>query len=480
MNIQRGGGPDNQGQITFAVFPGIIARCPPDWKPATLTMAGALCALGRLKLGEDIHPVALQSGAKRLARERKELKDKFNENGRIDDEYHPKGGMRERDVNDYMQKQGGSGYKIKHKKLRKQPVESVTIAPPSLNWLLTQAHLSDGTKNRETLKDAFVSLSRSLTLTLSNGERKHFPALIKHYDFSNYEIVLDGSWLQFGDFERVPLPMPTHSPVAMRLWLYLRTIRTQRTNTKGNVWKGLARRLGIATRVAWRIKQTIHRALAIVNAYLGTFDDETRKAFKMPFGYHLIDMNGKLRFERYEQPVRVRAEFKRKPIERLTPKRENPVMLEPQQQPIASGPTREEVKQWSKNERERGRREAEQAAQTPQEPQVFRLRGVRKYGHNNFIRLEVNRVEATQAEVNDLIERHRKGEIKLICEKDFVEMTPEEEAYVASQSWREGQYREDDNDNNQYISLGVPDFDFDPNEANKSGKARRHDARKAP
>jgi hypothetical protein len=337
-------------------------------------------------------------------------------------------------------------------------VDSITVPLPSLTWLLTQAHLSDGARNQQALKEAFVTLSQ--WVTLSDGE--WFPPLILDYDFTTCEVVLNGEWLLPKGFVRLPPPFP-RSAIAVQLWMFLCAVPTGPNNKVPNTWDKLALRLGIAAKAVWRIKERISRALAILCDHLHAFSEDQREALRdlkssiqPPYGYQIIPLkNGKLRFERYDRPRRMRAEFKRAttveiptPRIRLTPKRKEHVMPEPDQQPqpiqravsqrIQSEEAhRAEVKAWSKKERERERLEREQTPQPQEGPPTVNLRVFVKwfnFAEDRYIRWEVDGLEVTRDKANELFEQHRRGEIKL-DPREIVVKTNEEKMASAWASY---------------------------------------------
>jgi hypothetical protein len=326
VSVSGAGGPIKQ--ISYTCLPGKVVRNPPKLKPPAWAIAGVLCAAGRQTWDDDNRKAAWHAGGVAITDDRREKADlkrrvrKWKKGGKQgprperhfsypQNDDNPKHRSPYKDDKNSVREAGRWANRCARRDRRRQRVETVTVAVPSLNALLTMAGFSDNTANRRMVTEVLETLSEPLTL--ANGET--FPELIR--DFVDGRMTLDGAWMRPGDYERLPI-LKMRSPYAMPLQLFLHAVDTGHDNAKAITWEVLARRLGVSK--GPKAKRDIGRALAALNRHLAGLDEDTRETLhalriKAPYGYHLIDYVKTVRFERDDaELVKPKKQIERKQL----------------------------------------------------------------------------------------------------------------------------------------------------------------------
>lgn len=266
----------------YGTLPRDVMRHPPvqAWRPFDIAIACALSVKARFERARQRHIKALDIGATTIDQE-KHYAELFQEDWKkvkarrrrgeqdVDapERFHAYKGSEYKPLAyaDELRKAGKTGYRRAQRALRKGSPPEVIEIELSRAALLRLAHLSTDAKNRAELDAALARLQKPLRV---DGVRKS--GLLESIDekAGKLRLRIRGEWLE-PPFGQIPLPLPTRSPAATALYLFLHTVRTSRSNTRAINSEDLCRRLGIDTdRPPFVLRQALHRALDLVNQYV--------------------------------------------------------------------------------------------------------------------------------------------------------------------------------------------------------------------
>lgn len=251
-----------------------------------MAIAATLLMLARQSLATDRHRAALNAGAEAIMRERK-LANDFKNQWKIVNTQRSKGldtkapqrshafgvapaenaqGERYRSYKPQsktIQIAGRKGYKKGRAKETKNVLPEVIPVCISARRLLGLANQATGGSDIGRLKQALDKLSRPV------GD---LPPLIEEWEDSNgLKVLVSTSWSQ-KPFARVPMPLPTRSLIAQRLYLLLHTLDTG-SPFKAMSFATLCDRIGVGKRSgSRRAGDTVNRALETVNEHLSRLE----------------------------------------------------------------------------------------------------------------------------------------------------------------------------------------------------------------
>ena len=192
---------------------------------------------------------------------------------------------------------GKVGYNQKLKELKRRPAPDRVSIELSRTAILRFANLSCDGKNLATVDKALCRLIRPVAL---DGD--YFPPLIinhEHLSTGTIKLAVDGEWLPHKRFCRLPLPLPTRSPQALALGMFLRAVRVGRLNDESISLERLCHRIGIdPDQPRYHVQQALDRALDVINRNLARFDADSLGEMKMPGSYRIaIVDDGRIKFE---------------------------------------------------------------------------------------------------------------------------------------------------------------------------------------
>jgi hypothetical protein len=182
----------------------------------------------------------------------------------------------------------GSIANEKHRAQRRKsaPPDS-NIIPISGSRLLLIAGLSRDGGNLARLDRCLRRLQKPMKIA-----GRELPPLLNSYEvLASGRLVLDvsGDWLDL-QYRQVPLPLPTKSPIATSLYLFLQCISTHPAHKENIGFKALCERVGIDTgRPPSRGIQALDRALDVVNDHVWALDADALASYriKIPNGYEI-------------------------------------------------------------------------------------------------------------------------------------------------------------------------------------------------
>lgn len=280
-------------KIVYACIPRVICAHPRahDFSPFEIAILGTLISLAWLERGQAIHELAFNGqGAEGIASEllyAEIHKQDWRETNVLRRAGTPKSQARapkrihvaptinmrtgewqhERYKPIRMRKalkQAGSHSYRQHKKhLRKTFHPKQLVIDIARTALLASAGFSRSAHNLDQLADALRTLSKPIVI---NDET--ISSLIVETNGGRLLITISSAWLRT-QFLRVPLPLPTKSPHATRLLLWLIHVNPKDDGRDIDFAK-LAEMFGFKD---WRRQQTFNRAIQILNdSYLPQFD----------------------------------------------------------------------------------------------------------------------------------------------------------------------------------------------------------------
>lgn len=298
-----------QARAVYGTLPRDVLHHPPvhSWRPLDIAIACALSVKARFELARRRHIKALDIGATTIDQEKQYAADfqadwlkvkarrrRGEEDVPAPERFHTYKGS-EYKLHDThateLRKAGKAGYRRAQRVLRKEPPPELVEIEISRAALLRLAHLSTDAKNRHQLDQTLRRLQKPVRI---NGTR--LPPLIASVDpkATRLRLQITGVWLE-PPFGQVPLPLPTRSSIATALYLFLRSVKTSRVNSRAINFEDLCSRIGIDTsQPLFRCKQALHRALGLVNQYVRRLDEDVldQHGIMAVNGYSIKAANG--------------------------------------------------------------------------------------------------------------------------------------------------------------------------------------------
>lgn len=312
MNRPR---PKRRARAAFAMLPRAVLYHPPvdQWRPFDLAIMAGLLTAARNALADSQHDSALSAGAQSISREQeyagqhqqkwrevKEARQRGHDAAAprrqhtftADDEYAPT-----RTTRQTFKAAGKHGYTNRKAALRKLRAPAHIEFEIRRSAILLLAGLSNDAKNLERLDLALRRLMRPVVVNRQN--KLPVIAFFRQLPSGKIRLRVNGEWIA-PPFGKVPMPLPTRSPVAVALFLFIHTISTRSANKGSTSFWSLCKRLGLGRRQArWLCQRDVVRALAVINAHLGKLDYKAlaEQKLKLPVRYKIIADGNQVRIE---------------------------------------------------------------------------------------------------------------------------------------------------------------------------------------
>jgi hypothetical protein len=293
-----------RGRALYATLPRAFAfdARHHDLDPVELVIVAGLLTAARFARGDELHAMAFGTGQKAIKKERR-LADQHKSDWQKTHAIRRRGQFAPAPKRDHVHKlptykagrtrktlkaAGAFGYKHSKVHYRKRPPPDRVTLSISKSRLLTIAGLSRDGSNLARLNQALDKFCKPIKV-----DGCEMPPLLHSIEEQpSGKLLLDvsGDWLAM-QFIRVPLPVPTRSPVATALYLFLLCIPTG-PHEKGHAsLKTLCQRIGINVK-KWR-QRAFDRALDIVNDHLERLDgDALRESkIKIPAAYKVVPVD---------------------------------------------------------------------------------------------------------------------------------------------------------------------------------------------
>lgn len=290
----------------FGCIPTEICRDPRchDLRPFELAVLATINSIARLVHGDELHKSAREGGRKAIELEllhAEEFKNDWvdvnnarhsGQSRQAPDRYHvaKPHGLRKKPIKlkKAVKLAGQAGYRSAKSNLREASLPTVSFIT-SRSLLLRAMQMAPATRNRRSLDDALSVLSMPIRIS----DRLHSPFLsIKRISSDRLTVSVLENWLRRDrSYQTVPLPLPTKSPLATKLLLWLRTIKpkSEKADNRDIGFRKLCEMFDIRE-TSWIARQAVNNALDHLNlAYLPKLDHEALLQFKikMPSIYEI-------------------------------------------------------------------------------------------------------------------------------------------------------------------------------------------------
>lgn len=297
----------------------LVSSAHPDFDPMTLAVVASILTSAALARGDQLHIDALAGGAEKIEAE-KEAAEQFKEDWeetnnrrrsgqavRAPQRYHTftsKTPFKPKKFRTALKRAGELGYEQRKKELRKRPAPETVLIEITKSALLRRVSLSADAKNLNRLDVILTKLSKPLVIN-----RQTRPPLlnsVRRSSSGRLRMNVAGEWLN-SQFRKVPLPLPTRSRIATSLYLFLHFIRTGPTVKDHISERSLYAKLLITSPDVWVRRQSLKRALDVVNQHVAKLDAvELRKhGIKLPAAFDVLTIDrSHIRFTAIAQPDR--------------------------------------------------------------------------------------------------------------------------------------------------------------------------------
>ena len=297
----------------------LVSSAHPDLDPLTLAVVASILTSAAFARGNQLHADAFAGGAEKIEAE-KEAAEQFREDweetnnrrrsgqaAHAPQRYHTftsKTPFKPKKFGMALKRAGELGYEQRKKELRKRPAPEIVRIEITKSALLRRAGLSADAKNLGRLDSILMTLTKPLVM----GDRKRSPLLnsVRKLSSGRLRMNVAGEWLN-NQFRKIPLPLPTRSRVATSLYLFLHFIRIGPTVTEHISERSLYAKLLIASPDVWVCRQSLKRALDVVNQHVAKLDAvKLRKhGIKLPAAFDVLTIDrSHIRFTAIAQPGR--------------------------------------------------------------------------------------------------------------------------------------------------------------------------------
>ncbi len=291
----------------FGCVPTDLCRDPRchDLRAFDIAVLATVMSLARLVHGDDLHREAREGGRRAIEQEvgyAEDFKIEWDElhqahragqHREAPERFHVATPYRPRKKPMKMKKAiklaGRAGYNSTKNDLRERPLPSVSFET-TRSLLLRAMKISLATRNRHRLDDALAILSKPMRI----GDVRHEPFLaVEWLSADKFVLTVPAGWLDRGlSYQTVPLPLPTKSPLATKLLLWLRVIKPKSEIAENDDinFQKLCELFGIGG-TPWVARQAIDCALDVINyVYLPNIDHDSLlqlKKVKLPAIYEI-------------------------------------------------------------------------------------------------------------------------------------------------------------------------------------------------
>lgn len=287
----------------FSCIPRALLENPPIYTPGRqgrwllsplhMAILAGILALARPSLASERHGRAFAVGGKAIAREgadkeryaaelgKANAKRRQGEKAPLPMRHHTyrDATYKPHQARMAMKRAGKKGYERARKKLRSKPAPAQELITTRYA-LLRAAGLSDNAANRRELENALYRFAQPVIIAGMFHARlfNDIEALPGSRRGDKLRLSINGDWLPPNRYQRIHLPLPTSSPYALALYLFLHAIDTrphvesnphiEENRIRAISLQSIAEKLGIGEREGWEQQRAVRRALAAINKHL--------------------------------------------------------------------------------------------------------------------------------------------------------------------------------------------------------------------